>query len=135
VSINRAEITFKIDPSFATSGGTKQYAVPSGLSLLALDSTGKTTYMVDQTTNGDLNRYGGYFDAATNSYIFNIMRHVQQIVSGTKKNYGFMLVVTDPNPLILNTRDNFIERAVFAGISHPTLQPKISISYIKFRNN
>lgn len=135
VSINRAEIAFKIDPSFATSGGTKQYAVPSGLSLLALDSLGKTTYLVDQTTNGDLNRYGGYFDATTNSYVFNIMRHVQQIVNGTRKNYGFMLLVTDPNPLILNTRDNFIERAVFAGTEHPTLQPKISISYIKFRNN
>lgn len=135
VSINRAEIAFKIDPTFATSGGTKQYAVPSGLSLLALDSLGKVALVTDQTTSGDLNRYGGYFDAATNSYIFNIMRHVQQIVNGTKKNYGFMLVVTDPNPLVLNTRDNFIERAIFAGTAHPTLQPKIGISYIKFRNN
>lgn len=135
VSINRAEIAFKLDPSYSTSGGTKQYAVPSGLSLLALDSLGKVALVTDQTTSGDLNRYGGYFDAATNSYVFNIMRHVQQIVNGTKKNYGFMLVVTDPNPLVLNTRDNFIERAIFAGTAHPTLQPKIGISFIKFRNN
>ncbi len=135
VSINRAEVAFKIDPSYSTSGGTKQYAVPSGLSLLALDSLGKVALVTDQTTSGDLNRYGGYFDASSNSYVFNIMRHVQQIVNGTKKNYGFMLVVTDPNPLVLNTRDNFIERAIFAGTGHPTLQPKIGISYIKFRNN
>ncbi|MDP1802336.1 MAG: DUF4270 family protein [Bacteroidota bacterium] len=138
IAINRAEFIFYVDASFASSVGTALYYTAPKLALLPLDSLGKETYAVDQLTTTDfVQRYGGDFDAANNRYVFNIPRHVQAILTGKKKNYGFHIVVADPDPTIVVRRDNYAERVVLAGNSHPntTLRPKFNLSFIKFTHD
>jgi hypothetical protein len=133
VAVNRAEIVFNLDPSFVSSGGL--YTAPPRAALLPIEPDGRETYAQDQLTDADLARYGGYYDYTNNRYVFNIARHVQAILRGTKKNYGFYLVVADPSPLVTARRDNFAERIVLAGTAHSTLKPKFSLSYIKYAHD
>jgi hypothetical protein len=137
IAINRAEFVYYIDPAFASSVGTALYYTPPKLALLPLDSLGKETYAVDQLSNTDFLRYGGVYDATNNSYVFNLPRHVQAILNGKRKNYGFHIVVADPDPTIVVRRDNYAERVVFAGNSHPNtlLRPKFNLSFIKFTHD
>jgi hypothetical protein len=133
VAVNRAEVVLNVDPSFTSPNG--QYIPPASLALLALDSLGRENYVLDQLNVTDAQRYDGTYDATNNRYVFNIARHVQAILNGTKKNYGFYIVVAEPSVLSAAKRDNRAERVVIAGIQHNTLKPKLNLSYIKFRND
>ncbi len=137
IAINRAEFVYFIDPAFASYIGTALYYTPPKLALLPLDSLGKEIYAVDQLSNTDFLRYGGVYNATNNSYVFNIPRHVQAILSGKKKNYGFHIAVADPDPTIVVRRDNYAERVVLAGNAHPNLalRPKFNLSFIKFTHD
>ena len=135
IAINRAEFTFNVDPSFLGVVGSGVYYTPPKLALLPLDSTGKETYALDQLSDTDFkNRYGGEFDATNNRYVFNIARHVQAIVNKEKKNWGFYLVIADPERTEVIRRDNIAERVVLAGNNNPTLRPKFKVSYIKYKH-
>lgn len=131
LAINRAEIILNVDPTFAIG---KNYAVPPKLALLPLDSLGHETYAQDQLTSTDFSRYGGDYDSTSKRYVFNIARHVQAIIKGKRKNYGFYVVVANANRVYTARRDNFINRVVLAGANHPTLKPKFNLSFVKFKN-
>lgn len=136
IAINRAEFVFHVDPSFAGVVGSGVYYTPPKLAILPLDSLGKETYAVDQLSSVDFNnRYGGDYDAANNRYVFNIARHVQAIVNKEKKNWGFHLVVSDPERSSVIRRDNYAERVVLAGNNNASLRPKFNLSYIKYKND
>ncbi len=135
IAINRAEFIFNVDPSFLGVVGTGVYFTPPKLALLPLDSTGKEIYAIDQLSTVDFNnRYGGEFDAANNRYVFNLARHVQAIINKEKKNWGFQLVVADPERSEVIRRDNISERVVLAGNNNPTLRPIFKVTYIKYKN-
>ncbi|MBS1652959.1 MAG: DUF4270 family protein [Bacteroidetes bacterium] len=133
VSVNRAEFSIYIDPSYQTSYGNSQYAILPQLALLPLDSLGNENYAIDQLSPDDLARYGGQYDPTNNRYVFNIQRQVQAILKGTKRNWGFNLVCANPNPILTSRRDNYIERVVFAGTANTTLAPRLILNYVKFR--
>ncbi|MCE3258901.1 MAG: hypothetical protein K0S12_542 [Bacteroidetes bacterium] len=133
VAVNRAEVVFNVDPSFLSPQG--QYYPPSELALLAIDSLGRENFVVDQLSQVDQARYGGEYDDVNNRYVFNIARHVQSILNGTKKNLGFYLVVADPSPGSTGRRDNYAERVILAGMNNTSLKPKLNLSFIKFRND
>jgi hypothetical protein len=133
VAVNRAEVVLNVDPSFTSTGG--QYITPPTLALLAMDSLSRENFMIDQLNATDAARYDGTYDAANNRYVFNIARHVQAIMNGQRKNYGFYIVVADASALTTVKRDNHAERVVIAGVKHATLKPKFNLSYIKFRND
>jgi Domain of unknown function (DUF4270) len=131
VAVNRAELVFNLDPSFLTDA--IKYAPPSKLALLAVDSLGKEQYTIDQTNSTDFSRYDGGYDSNNSRYVFNISRHVQAILSGKRKNYGFYLVMSDPEPPFAVVRDAFIERAAFYGTNKTGVKPiTFSLSYLKF---
>ena len=131
VAVNRAELVFNIDPTVLTEG--EKYRTPSKLTLLAVDSLGKEQYVIDQTNATDFSRYDGGYDSNNNRYVFNISRHVQAILSGTRKNYGFYLVMADPEPPFAVVRDAFIERAAFYGTNKNGVKPiTFNLSYLKF---
>lgn len=146
VAVNRAELVLKVDPAFDP---TTDYAPPSSLCLLPADSIGREMFALDQVNSTDAARYDGTYDSDTKSYTFNIARHVQAILSGKQKNYGFYVVVGDASSLssysrvydspvkelYLLRRDNFIERVVLAGSNHPTLKPVFNLSYVKLLND
>lgn len=136
LAINRAEFSFYVDPSFLGVVGSGVYYTPPKLALLPLDSLGKETYAIDQLSTTDFNlRYGGDFDATNNRYVFNIARHVQAILNKEKKNWGFHLVVADPERTEVIRRDNIAERVVLAGNNHPTLRPRFKVTYIKYKHD
>lgn len=133
VAVNRAELVLNVDPTYTSPNG--QYVPPVALALLAMDSLGRENFVLDQLTTTDAARYDGTYDAANNRYVFNIARHVQAIFNGTKKNYGFYIVVADPSALTAVKRDNNAARVVIAGTANASLKPKLNLSYIKFRND
>ena len=132
LAINRAEIVLNIDPSFSFS--TQYYPAPI-LALLPLDSLGRENYALDQLTSTDFARYGGRYDSDRQRYVFNIARHVQGIINGNVKNYGFYIVVANGDRIINARRDNFINRVVLAGANDALLKPKFNVSFIKFKND
>ena len=137
VAVNRAEIILNIDLVNFQQGKISnaiQYNLPTKLALIACDSVGKENYILDQINAIDASRYDGGYDATNNRYVFNIARHVQAILSGKRKNYGFYVVVADPDARYTVLRDNYIDRVVLYGSSNQNLKPKFNLSYIKFRN-
>ena len=146
VAVNRAELVFKLDPNFSTSSA---YEPPAKLCLLAADSTGREIFVQDQLNATDVARYSGAYDADTKSYVFNIARHVQAILSGKRKNYGFYLVMANTENVPTFTpsyigstkelryvaRDNYVERVVLAGSNQPDLKPVLNLSYVKFKHD
>lgn len=133
VAVNRAELVFNVDPTFTTILG--QYIPPQYLAILPLDSLGRETFTQDQLSATDFARYGGAYDSDKKRYVFNIARHVQAIMNGTRKNYGFYMVVANPDVSYAGRRDNYQERVILAGANNPTLKPKFNLSYIKFKND
>ena len=132
LAINRAEIVLNIDPSFSFS--TQYYPAPK-LALLPLDSLGRENYALDQLTSTDFARYDGNYDSDRQRYVFNIARHVQGLINGNVKNYGFYVVVADGNRIYTARRDNFINRVVLSGSDNTTLKPKFNLTFVKFKND
>ena len=135
IAVNRAEFIFNVDPTFATTVTNGFYFTPPKLALLPLDSLGKEAFSVDQQTSTDFLRYDGNYDADNNRYVFNIPRHVQAILTGKIKNYGFRLVVADASGIIALRRDNYSERVVLAGNNNQALHPKFNLSFIKYKHD
>lgn len=133
VSINRAELRIKAD--VVKNGSDIKYPAPAKLALLGIDSTGKEIFTYDQTNTIDFAKYGGTYDYTNNEYVFNIARDVQNIMNGKKKNYGYYLVVTDPDPAYTARRDSYQQRIVLAGMANALNKPVFKITYTPFVND
>lgn len=130
IAVNRAELIFKVDPTFASTIGT--YDAPPQISLVALDAAGKEIYVKDQFYSNDILKFGGTYDAVNKQYVFNISRHVQDIVSGKLENYGFNIVVANTDKLVVVRRDFRAERVVLGGINNSLYAPKFTLTFIRF---
>lgn len=111
VVINAATITF-------TALGSKHnapYKLPNKLNLFASDSLGLNGFLRDNLLESE-SYFGGFLNAADNSYSFNIARHIQLILNIRKNqnrniNYGLNLLIPSDFPLsasrvYLDTRKN-----------------------------
>jgi hypothetical protein len=144
IAVNRAEIIMYVDPAFTY--GTSSYSKPPKLTLLAIDTLGRETFITDLLSSSDYARYDGKYDDVNNRYVFNIAREAQLIFRGQKKNRGFYLVVANidlslipayngaTKELVLVRRDNYFEQVVLAGSNHPSLKPRFNLSYTRFKN-
>lgn len=133
VAVNRAEVVFQLDDLFAstlTSGSDNVYRAPSKLCLLALDSLGREILMQDQRNGTYIGRYDGTYDASNKRYVFNIPLQAQAILNGEIKNYGFMLVIADPDPLVAAFRDAYVEGCILQG-SSDLGKPAFNLSYVR----
>lgn len=127
-SINRAEITFKVDNSFISNSSF--YAPPVAMTLLALDSAGNEIITIDQyVSSSGFVSYDGQYNANAGTYTFNISRYIQQILTGKMKYYGLSLIVTDPQLTLTYRKDFFAARAVLGGYKHPALKPVMKLYY------
>jgi hypothetical protein len=125
-SVNRAELVLYLDRDANTQSG---YAPPAKLALIALDSLQTESYTLDQLNSIDRLRYDGVFDDVNKCYRFNIVKHTQAILSGKIKNYGFRILVAEPDFGLLQFRDLLMGRVIFEGTNHATLYPKFLIHY------
>jgi len=90
-AINKATITFHADTIMSDY---RRYAMPDRL-YLTLDSLGTEIFPADSQLSSTY--YGGFYDATTATYTFNVTQHLQQIIAGTKQNYPFYLVQSERN--------------------------------------
>jgi len=130
ITVNRAEIVLNVDQSFTSTGGV--YTPPPTLAIVAIDSLGREAYVKDQYDQLDLIKYGGDYDETNQRYVFSIARHMQQIVDGKLKNYGFYLVVADPSYSYVVRRDDMAGRVVLGGTKNMSFKPAFRVTYIKF---
>lgn len=109
IALNGAEILFTPLPGSFDD----KYTLPSSISLVGSDSTGKNIFLKDQFTESGL-YYGGTL--INNTYRFNIVRHLQNILIETQeqngfKDYGMNLIIRADDPvsaqrIIFDTRRN-----------------------------
>lgn len=130
IAVNRAEMVFRVDQSFIAASGN--YEPPLKISLVAVDAEGKEIFIKDQYFGTDLIRFGGSYDPVNKLYVFNIARHVQDIMSGKLANYGFYLVAANPDRNYVARRDDRAERVVFGGINNTLYKPTFKLTYIRF---
>ena len=128
VSINRAELIIKVDESNLNT----YYSAPENLTLLACGSAGQELATLDQQESSDFEKYNGKYDATKKQYVFNIARHVQQLLLNKQTNYGFYLVNATPSPATAIRRDNRWNRVMLGGTNNTTYKPYFKITYIKY---
>ncbi|CAG0992988.1 hypothetical protein FLAV_02411 [Flavobacteriales bacterium] len=87
IAINKAELILPVQ-----QGTTAPFGLPDKLVLVAVDSAGQDLFIKDYFESES--HYGGKYDATRGAYVFNITRHVHQVVNGEKENYGFYLYVS-----------------------------------------
>lgn len=86
IAINQAQVVFKVDGSKVSTN----YDTHPQLFLMALDSLNKPNFPLDYYDSHT--GYGGAYNSATQDYKFNITRHLQAILDGSVKDYGFILI-------------------------------------------
>jgi len=91
-AINKATLTFYVDTIMSDY---RRYPMPERLYLMAIDSTGTEAFPADSQLSSSY--YGGFYDATTATYSFNVTQHLQQLIKGTIKNDGFYLVQSERN--------------------------------------
>ncbi len=131
VSISRAELIIKVDPT-AISSTTPNFSAPNELALIACGSGSNEELVWDQIESTDFAKYSGTYDAANQQYVFNIARQMQKIVSKKITNYGFYLVNANPSKSVVVRRDNRKDRIVIGGKTNAMYKPVFRVTYIKF---
>lgn len=91
VAVNKAELIIKV-----ADNTTDLFAPNDKFVLFASDSIGKNVVLPDQIASVTSSFFGGEYNAATKEYVFNIPRYVQQIINGTRDNYGLFLLASSP---------------------------------------
>jgi len=86
IVVNRALLTVNLK-----DGSTSTYGAPPSLTIVAIDSSGSTTYFP-----ADFYESSGFFGGTISgqTYTFNLTRQISRILSGAVPNNGFYLVVS-----------------------------------------
>jgi hypothetical protein len=85
ISINKAQLVITIDNTTIST-----YAAHSSLFLVGIDSVGKSYFLPDWVSASAT--FGGTQTSGT--YTFLITRYIQQVLSGSRKDYGLYLVAS-----------------------------------------
>ncbi|MDX1907468.1 MAG: DUF4270 family protein [Bacteroidia bacterium] len=117
LAISRAELVLKVDP--ATLGSKNRFLPPVNLLAVAPDSLGEPS----RNAAGLLITVSeaAAYDDDTDTYTFNLTQYIQELISLRRENEGFILI---PQNAIYQPN-----RVVLGGIDHPTLAPKLRITY------
>jgi len=99
-------------------------APPVSLTLMKEDSTGYTSYLIDENEGAEY--FGGIYNTTARTYSFRITRYVQAILSGKQKNCNLYVMVNNPIKSLLN-----VNRIVLNG-TNPVL-PAISSDRLQFQ--
>lgn len=85
------------------------YSPPSRLLCFPYDEAGEYYVSLDQVTNDVYS--GGYYDDTRKAYVFNLNRHIQQLMTGSKTNHGFRIATyagaVVANGVVLNGPNSF----------------------------
>lgn len=126
ITINRAELVFYTDnmPANTTLNPITR------LRTYRWDIANRPQLVPDESPNDP--RYlgpgfiGGYYVAATKSYVFNFTGYVQDLISGKLKNYGTFI---NPSDFSAATGLSTLGRSIVGGGSNVTYKVKLRILY------
>ncbi len=90
--INKATLAFHVDTLLTDM---QRYRIPARVYLKIENEDGDEVFPKDSELSSSY--YGGYYDASSATYNFNITQHLQQIIDGEVSNKGFYLVHSDRN--------------------------------------
>lgn len=91
-AINKAELIFKIDPVVSD---TAKYKPPYRLILSAVNA--KDSLYFPSDLNFSQAYYGGIYNKVDGTYRFNLAKHMQELITGKKENFGFYLSTENRN--------------------------------------
>lgn len=91
IAVNKAELIIKV-----ADNTTDIYSPHDRFVLFGSDSIGKNFVLPDQIASVTSSFFGGEYNASAKEYVFNIPRYVQQIINGTRENYGLFLLASSP---------------------------------------
>ncbi|MFK7971866.1 MAG: DUF4270 family protein [Bacteroidia bacterium] len=115
-AINRAVLTLQVEPEFL--GGGNRYTPPGNLLAYRAGSDGNEL----RDEEGRPTLFGRFtYNSTDGVYQMDLAGHVQQVVSKRRENYGFILIPEDSSYTL--------NRAIFAGTSHPSRAPKLRLTY------
>ena len=116
-AINKAELIFQID---TVASEIHKYMPPLQMLFTIVDSTGVERLPIDYVFNPSF--YGGGL-RSDYTYHFSITQHIQEIIDGNAKNYGFYLTPAQKN--------NEANRVVLKGSTSAT-GIKLIVTYSKY---
>jgi len=119
-SIAKAELVFPVNLD-AHSG---EFVPHERMYVLGVKEDGTAFLLDDFITEGDA-FFGGYYDESTKTYRFRITRYVQDVLYGSRKNYGLRLQAAfggvTSNRTVLNTQKALVGE-----------RPKLVLYYSEF---
>jgi hypothetical protein len=117
VVINKAEIIFTLE------NGTEVYPnFPlENISLAGIDENGEAIFLPDFFEGAS--HYGGSYDETTQSYRFNVSRHIHQLLYNTTTDYGMYLIG--------NGASTSANRAVIGSENSSAYKIRLEITYSK----
>ncbi len=89
IVINKAELILPVDPT-SISGADTIYSPHPKLVATIADSLLGPVIMADYFEGAPY--FGGDYNATNKEYRFNIARHIQQVLNGTKENKGLYII-------------------------------------------
>ncbi|MGI8891816.1 MAG: DUF4270 family protein, partial [Bacteroidia bacterium] len=119
IAINKAELIITI-----VNGSDITYDPLDRFVLLASDSAGKNVVLPDQISSITSSFFGGEYNPSTNEYKFNIPRYTQQIVNGTRDNYGLFLLAS-------GAASNANRSIIYGGNGQPPMRLRITYTRIQ----
>ena len=117
VAINKAELIFTIE----SGTDIDPNSVLEAITLSGIDSEGNPFDLTDAKEGRS--HFGGTYNSTSKTFSFNITRHLQQIITERRTDYGMYLT---PNSAIVVPF-----RAVFNSENSPTFKTKLEITYSK----
>jgi hypothetical protein len=118
IAVNNALLVLKNITSDTT------LAPPPSLTLMKIDSTGYTSFLVDENEGPEY--FGGTYNRTARTYSFRITRYVQSVLLGDTKNCDLYILVNNPVKSLLTPN-----RIVLNG-TDPSL-PSLSTDRIQFQ--
>lgn len=116
IIINKAELVFSV-----AENTNNYYPAVETPSLTGIDEEGTAVFLIDNFEGTEY--FGGSLNTETNTYTFNIARHIQQLINNPEEDYGLYLMATS-SAISSN-------RSVINSEQHPTSKLKLNITYTK----
>ncbi|MEM6261302.1 MAG: DUF4270 family protein [Bacteroidota bacterium] len=118
VGVNRAELEVKVVQDFL--GSNERFAPPGTMTLNLADENGKTLVTDDGIP---IQNSSASYNSNEQLYSFPVTNYLQEVLSDRRENFGFIISPTDSAVTI--------NRAVVGSQSHPTLAPRLKITFTR----
>ncbi|MEZ4829209.1 MAG: DUF4270 family protein [Bacteroidia bacterium] len=115
-AISKADLVIHVDQQYL--GSQRRYLPPFQLESIFADENGNELMISGQPVYVSA---PALYNEATGTYTITLTNYVQQVVGGSRPNYGLFLVP--------NNRAFQVNRAAIGGVGNPDLKPQLQLIY------